>query len=97
MTVGLGRNGGGKLRLVRPGVYLFWCPGCRKGHTFNTSSTDHPQGKRWGFNGSLDKPSVDGLLAFDGCIHELRGGDLHYGDCTHDLSGQTVPLPEYPA
>lgn len=34
----------------------------------------------------------------DGCCHYfIRDGQIQYcGDCTHDLNGQTVPLPEFP-
>jgi hypothetical protein len=97
MTIGLGRDGHGVLRLVRPGVYLHWCPGCKTGHTFNISSTDHPEGRRWGFDGDLARPSVEPELSFPGCTYLLRGGLIRYADdCSHALAGKVVPLPDYP-
>lgn len=45
------------LRLVRPGVYMHWCPGCCRAHMFNTSSTDHPKGAKWDYNGDFHKPT----------------------------------------
>jgi hypothetical protein len=93
MTIGLGNY----IRIVKPGVYVYWCPGCDKPHQFNISSTDHPAGKRWGWNGNLEAPSVDKPLEFDGCSHELRGGILHYtADCAHALAGKQAPLPVFP-
>lgn len=93
MTVGLSAV----VRLVRPGVYAHWCPGCDKAHLWNISSTDHPQGKRWGWDGDLKLPSVEPDLAFDGCNYLLRGGVLYYfQNCKHHLVGQAVPLPVFP-
>lgn len=93
MTTGLGNY----VRILKPGVYLTWCPACDKAHQWNISSTDHPDGKRWAWNGNLEKPSIDQPLQFDGCAYELRDGVIHYrADCAHALAGKDVPLPVFP-
>lgn len=90
MTIGLGRDGHGVLRLIKPGVYLYFCPRCAVGHTFNISASDHPDGKKWGFDGDTRRPSIDGELVFPGCRHEIRGGVIHYSD------GTDMAMVDYP-
>jgi hypothetical protein len=97
MTIGLSP----RLRLVKPGVYIYWCPGCMAAHQFNISSSDHPSGMRWGFDGDLKNPSVEPeLMVLNGatvCRHVLRAGKLHFADdCTHALADQVVELPHFP-
>lgn len=87
--------------------YAHWCPACESMHAF---ATDAPQrnGAKWTFDGNLAAPSFSPSMHItigpdpdDGhietCHYFLRNGMLQYlGDCTHALSGQTVPLPELP-
>jgi hypothetical protein len=97
MTVGLGHF----IRIQRPGVYLHWCPACGIAHQFNISSTDHPEGKRWGWDGDLRQPTVEPELRHQVgagvCAYVLRAGTLTYlASSTHALAGQAVPLPIFP-
>lgn len=55
-----------KLRLLRPGLYEFWCPGCEDHHHIRTEeaptwgrdlTTKEPYQVCWRFNGDMDKPT----------------------------------------
>lgn len=62
----------------------------------------------WEWNGDLEKPTLspsvkhyhngypeEGIPAFC-CHYFIRNGNIEFcGDCTHDKSGQTLPLPEF--
>lgn len=96
MTIGLSPV----LRMVRPGVYLHWCSGCRTGHTFDIHAVSR-DGKVVGWCGDVHKPSLGEPLrheADDGiCEYLLRGGVQYFTDAsTHELRGQVRSLPEYP-
>lgn len=83
----------------------FECPGCKGTHVIPTSGDN-----AWGFNGSLELPTLtpsilvyptDHLTAAGErirtprCHSFVREGRIEFlGDCTHDLKGQTVDLPE---
>ena len=103
MTIGLGPNGTGKLRLVRPGVLLHWCPACNKGHTVDIHALNQ-DGHVIGWDGDYTAPTFGqplrhAVAAEQGAVCEylLRGGVLHYtGACTHAMRGRAVPLQEYP-
>lgn len=67
----------------------------------------------WGFNDNLEKPSFTPSVRYfepehldDGvkvpehtiCHYHITDGEIRYcGDCQHELSGKTVPLPALPA
>lgn len=76
--------------------WLFWCPGCDSAHAFTTP--------RWTRTGADDVPTFApsllctwGPSLADRCHLFLRGGMLEFlNDCTHDLKGQKVALPEPP-
>jgi hypothetical protein len=55
MTIGLGP----KIRMVKLGIYLYWCPGCNAAHQFNIAASDHPQGLRWGWDGDGHHPTIE--------------------------------------
>lgn len=100
VTIGLGPHGTGKLRLVRPGVLLHWCPGCDKGHTIDIHAISR-DGRVVGWDGDFDRPTIAEPLRHehDGsvCEYVLRGGVLYFlQSCTHDLAGQSRHLTEYP-
>jgi hypothetical protein len=79
--------------------YHFVCPGCNCEHAFDD---------RWQFNQDLDKPTISpsflqkGFLGFKdekpfyGICHSfIKNGEIQFlNDCSHNLKGQTVPLPE---
>ncbi len=108
-----------KLKLERPGIYSFYCPGCEARHTYWTSESGN--GLQWNFNNDMDKPTFSPSLlnrwgkyvdpnfeepdtqeygapkgGWSGICHlYLTDGYLQFlSDCTHELAGKIVPLPE---
>lgn len=86
-----------------PGTYMFWCPGCSSYHQVWTKGSGRPN---WGFNGSLEKPTFTPSLNVtwpwgnppveNRCHSFIRDGFIQYlGDCTHELAGKTVEIPDY--
>lgn len=82
-----------------PGYFLFFCPGCKCGHQFKTV---HPA-PTWGFNGDLEKPTVQGSVLVKStrkekqiiCHSIITDGKIMFcADSTHALSGQTVELTD---
>ena len=77
--------------------YLFQCPGCEVSHIVLTDAGT-PQ---WGFNGDVDHPTVTPSIRVRGggigmCHSFVEGGKIRFlNDCTHELAGQTVELPEW--
>jgi hypothetical protein len=69
-------------------------------------------GAKWQFDGNVESPTFSPSInirigpypsddenagRIDVCHYFLRGGQLQFlSDCTHSLSGQTVPLPLLP-
>ena len=85
----------------------FKCPGCKTTHWIQHGADSGPN---WGWNGSLDRPTFTPpvLVTYNGpdagvppappavCHSFVTDGQIQFlGDCTHDLTGQTVDLPEY--
>ena len=78
-------------------TYLFWCPGC---------DTAHGPNDTWQFNGDVDKPTLSpSVLVNQGrrnpgshvCHSFVRDGQIQFlSDCTHDMAGQTIELPDWP-
>ena len=100
VTIGLGRNGGGVLRMVRPGVLAMWCPGCMREHQLDVHGLSK-DGRVNGFDGDMDRPSIGEPIRFesDGLVCEflLRAGRLYFfNNCLHGLAGQEVRLPHFP-
>ena len=90
--------------------YRVWCPACGCPHTFNTNvewyTRAHPGLSTWTFNDDVDKPTFSPSMGFNfrgvythlpRCHSFLQDGQWRYlNDCTHELAGQTVPVPPYP-
>jgi hypothetical protein len=84
--------------------WRFECPGCKCRHRVVGTYGDGRQA--WTFNGSLENPTLNpSILVTYGanppsdrparCHSYVREGNIQFlGDCTHELKGQTVPLPE---
>ena len=83
----------------------FYCPGCKTNHgVWIEGSTKNPMNEcTWTFNGDFDKPTfVPSILVrwshenkTNVCHSYVKGGMIQFlDDCTHDLKGQTVELPE---
>lgn len=95
----------GKFMHRTDGGYLVWCPGCKKAHIV---AVEKPlgNGARWSFNGDLEHPTFSPSLLVKSsravvpnkiCHSFIRNGEWQFlGDCTHSLSGKTVPVPEWP-
>lgn len=87
-----------------PGEYLFLCPGCNDVHQVWTEIPNDLTGAKWKFNGDVNKPTISpSLLLRSGnakgptvCHSFIKDGMIQFlGDCTHDLAGQTVALPNF--
>jgi hypothetical protein len=89
----------------------FSCPGCKDVHVINLDSSRPLNQSYWEFNGNIDFPTITGAirvwsesrergklkLVKKVCEFEVKGGCIIYNaDTTHELAGQTVPLPPLP-
>lgn len=96
-----------KLRTREGGVIAFWCPGCKESHGVGINSG--AAGRSWTFNDNPEAPtfSPSVLVTMRGdpeegidqeiCHSFVSDGRIQFlSDCTHELAGQTVPLPDYP-
>ena len=80
-------------------AYFFYCPGCRELHLFNVGRETRPV---WAFSGDMERPTFSPSLLYPTktprCHLYLTNGRLQFlNDCGHELSGQTVDLPDIPA
>ncbi len=87
-----------KVHDIKGGGYLIFCPACGHGHKFD---------ERWTFNGDYDKPTFNPSMHSNppgpkhavrapSCHSFVRNGKIEFqNDCTHDMAGQTVDLPEF--
>lgn len=85
------------LHKVEAGItyYEFYCPGCKTEHVVNSA---------WGFNDDFDKPTFTPSILVNRdrinptapvCHSFVKEGRIQFlGDCTHELAGKTVDLPE---
>jgi len=68
---------------------LFFCPGCGHAHVVDS---------RWSFNGDYNKPTFRPSVLVIGekrCHSFVTDGKIQFlNDCSHELAGQTVDLPE---
>jgi hypothetical protein len=79
--------------------FVFFCPGCKRKHGFNVTGNII-----WEFNGDMLNPTVSPSInssAHSGdrliyrCHSFVKDGKIQFlSDCTHELAGQTVELPE---
>ena len=89
-------------KLCNDGSVLWFCPGCKQVHRITTDL--------WTWNGDRDKPTFQpSVLVTQGrldkdmnpvdrvCHSFVKDGMMQFlGDCTHELAGQTVPIPDWP-
>lgn len=85
------------------GIYLFVCPGCKTRHSvWTVDEKDYPH-PVWKFNNDVDKPTVHPSLLVRWnhgekqfiCHSFITSGRIQFlSDCTHNLKGQTVELPD---
>ena len=76
-----------------PGMFVFFCPGCKELHHYDP---------RWTFNGDMERPTFTPSLLHPRPNHKtchlfLTDGVIQFlPDCEHELAGKSVPLPELP-
>lgn len=84
---------------------MIFCPGCKCGHGIWTTKRNGNE-CIWEFNGNLEKPTVSPSLLVHGfneitnkeyrCHSFIKDGKIQFlNDCSHELKGQTVDLPEF--
>jgi hypothetical protein len=96
----------GQLRIIEGGRVAFMCPGCKSFHMIRVQGEGGPI---WTWNGSHDAPTFTPsvLLTYNGpdagingappavCHSFVTDGRIPLlSDCTHDLAGQPVDLPD---
>lgn len=69
-----------------------FCPACKCGHSIN---------KTWQYDGNKDLPTISpSILVWSEnrnyrCHSYVKKGKIEFlNDCSHDMKGQTVDLPE---
>lgn len=83
----------------------FICPGCEMYHVVVVKRNTHEDGPTWGYNWDDQKPTfTPSILVRWEMGHErkkhvchsfVREGRIQFlRDCTHDLAGETVELPD---
>jgi len=76
--------------------YAFWCPGCLEPHRYDVEGGEFS----WEFNGDLLTPTFKPSLRITSSVNchlFMTDGRIQYlDDCSHDLAGQTIDLPEWP-
>jgi len=84
------------LRKEGPGIFSFYCPGCKFRHVIYTEGSHSKL--EWKWNGSMDKPTFTPSLLVHGpmgdppvemrCHSFIRDGALRFlSDCTHEWAG----------
>lgn len=82
---------------------LIECPGCKQSHILTINNP--LGGPQWTFNGEMENPTFSPSLlvtSYEGpehieirCHSFIRDGKIQFlEDCTHELKGQTVELPD---
>jgi hypothetical protein len=92
-----------KIRMMSDQQYAFHCPGCKCSHGVPVEGP-----RAWGWNGSVDAPTFTPSILVQWvktdndkplpmvCHSFVKDGKIQFlGDCTHELVGQTVEIPEY--
>lgn len=76
--------------------FSFQCPGCKCAHFIQTNPKFSPC---WSFNNDLDNPTVTPSIRVRGvnlCHFFIKDGKIQFlGDCTHELKGQTITIPDW--
>jgi hypothetical protein len=90
------------------GELAFQCAGCRCLH-FISDNESVGYDLCWEFNKDFEKPTITPSLLFNGpvsdqylkehnmhrCHSLIKDGKIEYlGDCTHELAGKTIELPD---
>jgi hypothetical protein len=83
--------------------FIFYCPGC-KYHHYVAIKEHNSMGAIWKWNESLEKPTFTPSILVQGhggnmgtpnCHSYVTDGMIQFlTDCTHELAGKTVELPD---
>lgn len=76
------------LRDATDGMLLFWCPGCDGAHGIKVGEGAGP---RWGWNGSIDKPTFSPSILVRSTEMTTKGKADHRAWCD---AGFPKPAPE---
>lgn len=84
---------------------MIFCPGCKCAHALSVNGVKNTRGASWNFNGDMERPTFTPSLLQDDtrpdgsrhvCHSFITDGRIQFlSDSTHELSGQTVELPEF--
>lgn len=89
-----------KLRQLRPGILVHWCPGCEELHPVHVRDENAPAGPKWSWNGDVYAPTFSPSLKQMGdklCHYFVHDGWISFcTDSWHRLAGMRVPLPDLP-
>jgi len=78
----------------------FYCPGCKCHHGIASRKYKLHTGPVWDWNGSMCRPTFSPSLRVQRgigivCHSFIKDGFIQYlNDCTHELSGKTVEIPD---
>ena len=81
--------------------HYFFCPGCKSPHAVYSKGTGVPN---WGYNGDEIEPSFTPSIRVQWgdengpqlCHSYVTNGWIQFlNDCTHELKGQHVKLPDW--
>lgn len=94
-----------KLRSASGGALFFWCPGCATAHMVMVGDGAGP---RWGYNADPERPTFSPSVFVNppgpyfsagaaSCHSFIRDGQIQFlNDCSHELAGRTVEIPDFP-
>lgn len=96
-----------KLRAGPPGYFTHWCPACEGAHQYSQTWKFNGNIDKPSFSPSMkitysgkdagEKRDDDHRAPAARCHYFLTDGELRFcGDCSHSMSGKTVPLPDLP-
>jgi len=86
---------------------MFNCPGCGYAHMVWIKQPNDGKYPIWGFNGDLNTPTITPSILVNGnipvnlpythrCHSFVTDGKIQFlNDCTHELAGKTIALPNY--
>lgn len=85
-----------RFEICRDGaLVMFFCPGCKEQHTLTVEGPG-----AWDWNRDLDKATFEQAVCIEfgpkhRCHSYIENGQIRFlDDCTHELAGQTVDVPE---
>jgi hypothetical protein len=85
--------------------FVIFCPACRCGHGIWTTNKNEVNNALWTFDGNMDRPTISPSILvrhtdFNGkdvvCHSFVNNGMIQFlGDCSHEMAGKTLELPEF--